>query len=209
MPQFIDIFAMLFVTMGPFKVVLVYAQLTRDLAPSTRRKIAVRAVLIATVVGLLFIAAGKFLLDLFHFSPAALSIAGGIILFVFAVNMVLSSDEDHGHDEVPENPLSLAAYPLALPLMATPIGIVAITTLSVVYDKNDIALVVTAVSLLVVMLINLLVLLGEERIVRYIPPAVIGVAERILGILLAALAVQTVFNGLVVILDTLQKGAAH
>ena len=73
MPQFIDIFAMLFVTMGPFKVVLVYAQLTRALEPDIRRKIAIRAVLIAAIIGLLFIVAGKFMLDLFHFSPAALS----------------------------------------------------------------------------------------------------------------------------------------
>jgi multiple antibiotic resistance protein len=203
--KFIDIFTMLFVTMGPFKVVLIYAQVARNLEPKMRRKLAVRAVLIAFVVGTFFILSGKFLLDLFHFSPAALSIAGGIILFVFAINMVLSKGEDESVDEVPENPMSMAAFPLAMPLMATPIGIVAVATLSVTYDKDNGALLLTVIALALVMLINLLVLLGESRFVRVINPQVIGVAERVLGILLAALAVQTIFNGMVEIIATLQK----
>ena len=205
--KLIDIFAMLFVTMGPFKVVLVYAQLTRELDPATRRKIALRAVIIAFIVGMIFILAGKFLLDLFHFSPAALSIAGGIILFVFAINMVLAKGEDHSHDEDPENPMSLAAFPLALPLMATPIGIVAVTTLSVTYSSDNLALLLTILSLAIVMLVNLVILMGESRILRHINPQAIGIAERILGILLAALAVQTVFSGIVEIMAVLQKSA--
>jgi multiple antibiotic resistance protein len=203
--KFIDIFTMLFVTMGPFKVVLAYAELARDLDASVQRKLALRAVTIAFIVGLVFILAGKFLLDLFHFSPAALSIAGGIILFIFAVNMVLAKGSDESHGEVPDNPMSLAAFPLAMPLMATPIGIVAVTTLSVSYSEDDVALGITILSLAVVMLINLLILLGESRLVRFINPEAISVAERVLGILLAALAVQTIFGGALEMLDALQQ----
>ena len=189
----LDFFMTLLITMGPIKVFLVYAQLTRNLEPVIRRRIAIKAVIVAGIVGLLFILAGKFLLDLFHFSTGALTIAGGAILFVFALNMVLSSG---GHDsEEVEDPTSIAVFPLALPLIAQPIGIVALTVASARFNDDWATLAVIAVLLLVVMVINIVVLLSESTIVKYINPQTIDVAERILGILLCALAVQTLLNG--------------
>ncbi len=190
----LDFFVTLLITMGPIKVFLVYAQLTRDLEPPVRRKIAIKAVIVAGIVGLLFIVAGKFLLDLFHFSTGALTIAGGAILFVFALSMVLSSGG--GHDiEAVEDPTGIAVFPLALPLIAQPIGIVALTVASARFNDDWGTLALIAVMLLIVMVINLVVLLSESTIVKFINPQAIDVAERILGILLCALAVQTMLNG--------------
>jgi multiple antibiotic resistance protein len=192
----LDVFFAILITMGPLKVVLVYGETTRALSAELRRRIAIKAVGVATIVGLIFIVLGKFLLDLFHFSIASLTIAGGIILFIFAVGMVLSSggNNDHGADK--KDPSKIAVFPLAMPLMATPIGIVYLTVLSVTFDEADVTLIVIAVMMLLVMLINLGVLLGESKILKYIDPDAFGVAERILGILLAALAVQTILHGL-------------
>ena len=192
----IDIFFAILITMGPLKVVLVYGETTRDLPPELRRKIAVKAVGVAAVVGLLFVVAGKFLLDLFHFSIASLTIAGGAILFIFAVNMVLSTGGNNNHRAEDKDPTKIAIFPLAMPLMATPIGIVYLTILSVTFDASGESLILIALMLLVVMLINLGVLLGESKILKYIDPDAFGIAERILGILLAALAVETIINGL-------------
>ena len=190
----LDFFVTLLITMGPIKVFLVYAQLTRDLEPAVRRKIAIKAVVVAGIVGLVFIVAGKFLLDLFHFSTGALTIAGGAVLFVFALNMVLSSGgHEQSHDV--EDLTGIAVFPLALPLIAQPIGIVALTVASARFSNDWGTLAVNAVMLLIVMVINLVVLLGESRIVKWINPQAIDVAERILGILLCALAVQTMLNG--------------
>ena len=192
----LDIFMAILITMGPLKVVLVYGETTRTLSPKLRRSIAIKAVGVAAIVGLLFIVLGKFLLDLFHFSIAALTIAGGTILFVFAINMVLSGggNDDLGAED--KDPTKIAIFPLAMPLMATPIGIVYLTVLSVTFDEAEGRLIIIALLLLFVMLINLGVLLGESKILKYIDPDAFGVAERILGILLAALAVQTIINGL-------------
>ncbi len=193
----LDIFFGILITMGPLKVVLVYGETTRELSPELRRSIAIKAVGVATIVGLLFIALGKFLLDLFHFSIAALTIAGGAILFIFAINMVLSTGgggDDHGGED--KDPTKIAVFPLAMPLMATPIGIVYLTVLSVTFNEADVTLIIIGLLFLLVMLINLGILLGESKILKYIDPDAFGVAERILGILLAALAVQTIINGL-------------
>jgi len=190
----LDFFVTLLITMGPIKVFLVYAERTRNLEPDVRRKIAIKAVIVAGVVGFFFILAGKFLLDLFHFSTGALTIAGGAILFVFALNMVLSTGGGHESVEA-EDPTSIAVFPLALPLIAQPIGIVALTVASARFHDNWGTLGVIAVLLLIVMGINIVVLLSESKIVRFIDPQAIDVSERILGILLCALAVQTMLNG--------------
>jgi len=190
----LDIFVTLLITMGPIKVFLVYAERTRNLEPAVRRKIAIKAVTVAGMVGIFFILAGKFLLDLFHFSAGALNIARGAILFVFALNMVLSTGGDHESENV-EDPTAIAVFPLALPLIAQPIGIVALTVVSARFHDDWGALGVIAILLLIVMGINIVVLLSESRIVKFINPQFIDVAERILGILLCALAVQTMLNG--------------
>ena len=87
----LNTFLLLFVTMGPIKVLIVFAEMTSEIDSGTRRKIALKAVGIATVVGGIFIVFGQFLMELFKFSLESLSIAGGIILFIFAINMVLDS----------------------------------------------------------------------------------------------------------------------
>ena len=191
----LDFFATLFVTMGPMKVLLVFAALAKPLSQSDRRRVATRAVLIALAVGLLFIVGGKFLMDLFHFSIPALRIAGGIILFVFALGMVLGSG-DHGHGSETDDPTSIATYPLALPVMASPMGIVALTLASSRFNEDNATLTLIGVLLLIVMVINWLVLVGSSKILNYVRPELIGVAERVLGILLAALAAQVILTGM-------------
>jgi multiple antibiotic resistance protein len=207
----LDVFFAILVTMGPLKVMLVYAQKTRDLSPKLRRRIAVKAVVVAALVGLLFIILGKFLLDLFHFSIGALQIAGGLILFVFAIGMVLAAggESEHEAEGQDRDPTGIAVFPLAMPLMATPIGIVVLTMLSARFNDDIPTLIAIAVALVVVMVINLVVLLLEGPILRYIDPQAIGVAERILGILIAALAVQTILNGLQELGLIVLKSAGH
>ena len=203
-----DAFMAILVTMGPLKVMLVYAQLTRDLNKGTRRRIAIKAVSIALVVGLVFIVLGKVLLDLFHFSIGALMIAGGAILFIVGIGMVLAKGEEE-QTVADRHPTNIATYPLAMPMMATPVGIVVLTILSAQYSDDTTVLISLAVMLTIVMIINLLVLLFESSILKFISPDIINVAERILGLLLTALAVQTMLNGLVELGLITLKTAGH
>lgn len=208
----LDAFMAILVTMGPLKVMLVYAQLTRELDKPTRQRIAIKAVIIALVVGLVFIVLGKVLLDLFHFSIGALMIAGGAILFIVGIGMVLAKGEEEQEKatDIDRDPTQIATYPLAMPMMATPVGIVVLTTLSARFSNETAVLFSLAVMLIIVMIINLIVLLFESSILKFISPDIINVAERVLGLLLAALAVQTMLNGFVELgLITLKASGGH
>ena len=205
----LDAFMAILITMGPLKVMLVYAQLTRNLDKTMRRRIALKTVIIALIIGLVFIALGKMILDLFHFSIGAMMIAAGSILFIVGIGMVLAKGEED-HDETDRDPTQIATYPLALPMMATPVGIVVLTMLSARYNDDTAVLISLAVMLIIVMIINLIVLLSESSILKYVSPDIINVADRVLGILLTALAVQTILNGLVELgLITLKATSGH
>ena len=136
-------------------------------------------------------------MDLFKFSIGALSIAGGLILLIYAISLVLSENEHQEKVYSDREAMGLAVYPFAMPLMASPMGIVVLTVYSATIDVIDERMLWLAIVFLAVMIINLAALLTEEKLLNFISPELLQVAERVLGILLAALAVQTIFNGLV------------
>ena len=197
MTELLDVFFILLATIGPFKVSIIFAQKTADLQPALRRRIAIKTVLVATVVALLFVFAGRVLMDFFHFSVPALTIAGGLILLVFAVRMVLTEGHELPTEMYTEkSAMEMAVYPLAVPLMASPLGIVVLTLLSTKAFLTGASLVGIVILVLAVMLINLAMLLLESHLLKYLDPGWFLVAERVLGILLAALAVQALLTGL-------------
>ena len=193
----INTFLLLFVTMGPIKALIVFAEMTTEVDSSIRRKIAIKAVSIAAVVGLIFIIFGQFLMKLFHFSLESLSIAGGLILLIFAINMVLSDSSGHGNGKPSQSEISrMASYPLAMPLMATPMGIVYLTVASATAKEIDERIIGTLIILFVIMFINLGALLLVDKISKYISLQALQVSERVLGILMAALAIETIIKAL-------------
>jgi len=192
---FIEVFIILFIGMGPVKVLLVYLELTHGLEPSVRAQMARRVVTVAGSVALGLFAFGAFLQQLLHFSIGALTIAGGLILLLLGLKMVMGSASGGGGEPVKKDPMSLATSPLAIPLMLNPIGIVALITSS----STDLAIegiVAIVVMILIILVIDYLVLSSADRLARFFSPATVEVLEKVLGILLAALAVELMLSGL-------------
>jgi multiple antibiotic resistance protein len=173
----------------------VFATLTARADAGFRRQVAIRTVTVATIVTLVFVIAGNFFLQIFHISLPALKIAGGIILLLVALDMVMGGS----HEDESEKPKALspdiAVFPLAMPMMATPQGLVAITVIVAARQSVGDVLVVVVV-LLAVMALNLLCLLSADRIIKAIGPAALLVIGKIAGLLLTALAVQLMILGL-------------
>lgn len=208
----LDILVILFITIGPTKAAAMYLGMTGGTDPAFKRQVAIRTVTVAAIVCVIFVLLGKAILGMFHISLPALMIAGGLILFVFALQLVLG--EDHAAPEGGPRPapsIDIASYPLAVPLMASPQGLVAITTIAASRPGLGNALVLLAL-VLGVMAVNLIVLLSADKIFSRISPAILKVTMRILGLLLCGLAVQLVIFGLMqlgVLPQTGGQGAAH
>lgn len=191
---FADIFVILVITIGPLKATIVYAKLTANTERDFRRTVAIKTVTVATIVCLLFVFIGQNLLGLFHVSLPALKIAGGIILLLFALDMVMGEEKKVAASDALPSP-DIAIYPLAMPLMATPQGLVAIVTIAAA--KNTLAdLLLIALMVLIIMALNLAILLSADRLLKAIGGGVMVVVGKIVGLLLAALAIQLMISSL-------------
>lgn len=203
----VDIIVILLITVGPLKALIVYATITGGADAALRRKIAFKTVMVAAIVALLFVVAGEFILKILHISLPALKIAGGIILMLFAIGMVMGSG--HGNETGAPRAVTLdvAIYPLAMPMMATPQGLVAITALTAATTTH---MQVVAIGLIVagIMLFNLVCLLAADRIIKALGPSTLKIIEKIAGLLLTALAVQLMILG-AVDLGLIDKVLAH
>jgi MarC family membrane protein len=191
----IEIFIALFIGMGPIKVLLVYIAMTEGMSQEVKHQVAKRTVLVAGAVALGLFLLGAILQAVLHFSIGSLTIFGGLILLILALTMVIGGQKTapQGQDQL--DPLSMAVSPLAIPLMLNPVGIVILVIASV--EVQDLWLgIAMIVMILVIMGIDLLVLYGSERIAKHLSHATVELLERVLGILLGALAVELIVTGL-------------
>jgi multiple antibiotic resistance protein len=190
-----ELFMALFIGMGPIKVLLVYISMTEGLSREVRRQVAKRVVLVAGAVGLGLFLLGAVLQAMLHFSIGSLTIFGGLILLILAISMVMGSQQSSKDGAEMKDPMSMAISPLAIPLTLNPVGIVILMVASVEVQDLGLAAVLIAI-ILVVMAIDLAVLYGSDRIAKYLSHATVELLERVLGILLGALAVQLIVTGL-------------
>jgi multiple antibiotic resistance protein len=193
----IDIFLVVFIGMGPIKVLLVYLGATKDASKELQRKVAQKTVITATIVAILLLIAGALFMQILHFSTGALNIAGGLILLILALNMVLAPAKKEDHQEAPDEAtlMSMAIYPLGMPLLLNPVGIVSLTVFSA-ETQELLQLGIIAAMVLVVAIIDYGAFLFSHRLDKHLTHERIMLLEKLLGVLLAALAVQMVLNGL-------------
>jgi len=189
---FVDFFVILLITIGPLKAAIIYAKLTGKAHSTFKRQVAFKTVTVATIVCLVLVVAGHWLLGLFHVSLPALKIAGGLILLLFALDMVMGGGKKAEEGDAPPS-ADIAIYPLAMPLMATPQGLVAITTIVAVKGSigEPIAM---AVMVLVIMGINLAILLSADMLLKSGGGGVMVAVGKVVGLLLAALAIQLMIS---------------
>lgn len=192
----ITAFVTFFVIMDPPGLAPVFAALTQGMDSHRRRVIAARACLTAAGVLLAFAALGEQLLGFIGISMDAFRIAGGILLFLTALDMLFERRnkrrKDRGDEDDHDDP---SVFPMAIPLIAGPGTIATVILLTGQQPGWDgVALVVGV--MLGVLVLNFLCLLAAGTIDRMLGKTGITVLTRILGMLLAALAVQFVLDGL-------------
>jgi small neutral amino acid transporter SnatA (MarC family) len=138
---------------------------------------------------------GELLRVLLHFTIASLSIAGGVILLLQAVWMVLAPPNRGDHDLSKKDPMQLARYPLRVPNLLNPVGIVGLVTISA-EAQSLVAFAVAIAVLLVVLLIDIVVFRWANQVSAKLDESRMLVTEKVFGFLIAAIAVQLVLDGL-------------
>ncbi len=195
----LEAFVTLFVTVDPLGLAPLFIGLTAGMSATDRRRIAVRATSIAGVILLFFAFAGGKLLSLMGISLAAFRIAGGLLLFSTAFQMVFSQKEPRDKSDADravgvDHVRDIAAFPLAIPLLAGP-GAISATILAATKAPTWTHLGAFLGVVAVVLAISLMVFLLADPIDRRIGETGRVVIGRLLGLLLAALAVQFVADG--------------
>lgn len=189
----------LLVVVDPLGLAPIFAALTRGNSPKRKREMALRGTILGAVILLVFGLAGDLLLDALGIELAAFRIAGGALLFLLALDMIFARPSGMRSRSVREQEegsyeQDISVFPLAIPLIAGP-G--AITTV-LLYTGGRGLLEVGAVLgvLVVVLLLTLVSLLLAPRIMSLFGETGSNVLSRVLGVLLAALAVQFILDGL-------------
>ena len=207
---FLDFLIIMLVVVDPVGLTPIFAALTQGESAPARRKMAVRGTLIAAVILVVFVLAGDHLLRLLGIGMPAFQIAGGVLLFLLAVDMVfarhsgLRSTTEREQKEA-ETRKDISVFPLAIPLIAGPGALT--TVLLMVGEQGDDPVVLAAVLgvVLVVLTITLVALLLSERIMAFLGETGANVVSRVLGVILAALAVQFVLDGWVTSLPSFDE----
>jgi len=194
--QVFDMFMLLLIGMGPKIALVPFMDLTRDLEGEQQRKVAQQMVRTGVGTALLLVFLGWFLMRLLHFTPGAANVAGGIVLLLLALHMLVSpGKEDHQEKSRGRDLMQLALYPLAVPYLLNPAGIAALVIAS--SEINSVVYLLILVGLvLLVGALDWLVFRNMDKLAKHLDPSRLAVTEAIFGVLLAALAVQLMVDGL-------------
>ena len=195
-PSFlITAFVTLFVVMDPIGLTPIFIALTTGTDAAHRRAVAIRACVIAAGILMLFAFLGEAVLGFIGISMAAFRIAGGILLFLTALDMLFERRTKRREDQADEPFPDPSVFPIAIPLLAGPGAIASIILLT---GQAGDAVTVAGVlgMMLAVLVIALVLFLMAGMIERALGRTGITVVTRLLGMLLAALSVQFVLDGL-------------
>jgi multiple antibiotic resistance protein len=196
---FVSSFITFFVVIDPPGCAPIFAGLTSGTSAAHRRVMATRAVFVAAIILFGFALFGEALLHALGISLNAFRIAGGIMLFLIALEMVFEKRterrEDRAEKVKAEDAADISIFPMAMPMLAGPGSIASIMLLMSQSDGIEAKATILA-AMLAILLLSLAALLAAGPIMRVVGAKIEAVVSRLLGVLLGALAVQFVIDGI-------------
>lgn len=200
---FLPTLVTLLVLVDPIAIVPIFIALTPGATPEQRRRIALRAVITATGILLVFALAGGQILQLFGISLPAFRVSGGLMLLLIAIEMLFDKRSRRrantamsAHESEHPQESDPSIFPLALPLLAGPGSIATMILLMNRSGEDWAARGVVLAALAVAMTLTGVFLLLSSSLARHISPTAVNLLTRILGVILGALAVQFMLDGL-------------
>lgn len=188
-------FLILWATIDPISTLLIFAALTKNLDPTQRKRIALKAILYSGTLLIASIVIGQIILTALGIRMVSFQVAGGIILFMFAVQLIFGKlgqeSSSAGGDEG-----DIAVFPLAIPSIATPGAIMAVILLTDNHIYPIATQVGTAIITVFVLFITYLMMRGSDHILKILGRQGSEILIRVMGLILAALSVQLIFDAI-------------
>ena len=196
--SFLTAFVIYFVVIDPVGSAPIFLSVTSHLTKIQKYKVAMEATIIASLIMIFFGMCGTWILHYLQISISAFKIAGGIILLLVALDMLSSKRHDRKRQQLSEDDGNdgVAVYPLAIPLLAGPAAITSVMMISGRSNINLEEMLPGYFALILVMFITALIFMLTGFFQEYINYKITSVFARITAIILAALSIQYLINGL-------------
>jgi len=196
MIDFVATFIFFFAVIDPIGTVPVFVAVTRQHDDRARRKIALVATLVSAAILMFFIVAGEIILTAMAIPLSAFQIAGGIVLFLFALTMIFGESKPEQEMKLASSSNETAIYPLAVPSIAGPGAMLAAVLMTENARYNLWEQAQTAATMLAVLLGVYVLMLGSTWITRLIGNSGASVVSRVMGLILASVATSNTLTGL-------------
>lgn len=188
---------LLLIGMGPKIALVPFLEKTKHFDAETQRAVGRRMVVTAVVTALVLFAFGALLMRLLHITGGAVAVAGGIILALLAIEMVMGHGEKAVEEQlvVKDDPAKIAVYPLAVPYLLNPVGI----TILIIASDEVVSLASVGLVLGLVFLVGAFdywIFANIDKLSKRLNPTGLVISEVVFGILLTAVAVQLTVTGL-------------
>lgn len=189
-------FIVLWAVIDPIGSIPVYLTKTIGLSVEDRHKIALKAILISAGILMFFLIFGQVLLDAMQIPLTAFQIAGGLVLLLFALTMIFGEGKPEKELKIHSNLSELAVYPLAVPSIASPGAMMAVVLLTDNHRFNLFEQGMTGLIMLSILVITYFLFLVANQIQRVIGNTGAAVISRVMGLILAAVAVNNILVGI-------------
>ena len=186
----------LIAVIDPLGSVPVYLEATKDFDLKYKKKIAMRASVVAFFILLFFILVGQVILEGMNVSLDAFQISGGVILFLFALTMIFGEGKPESEKHSIKDYKHVTIFPVAIPSIASPGAIMAVVLMTDNHLYEFKEQLITVFLVLFVVALTMLLLLAANAVQKRVGEYGITVVSKIMGLILAAYAVQSILSGL-------------
>ena len=201
LPIFLNSFVLFFITIDTIGNLPFFISLTEGAKIKKKNQIAIKSVIYAFFILILFAYLGRYLLDALGVTLDSLKIAGGIILMFIAIDILFEKRKKRREKKV-EAALDektydeIIVFPIAIPFIAGPSTLATIILLMGNYNASINLQVVVILALIAALIVSLLLMIGTNFTTKYIPPQILHATSRVFAFILAALATQFIIDGI-------------
>ena len=198
---FLNSFVLFFITIDTIGNLPFFISLTEGAKIKKKNQIAIKSIIYAFFILILFAYLGRYLLDALGVTLDSLKIAGGIILMFIAIDILFEKRKKRREKKVEaaldeKNFDEIIVFPMAIPFIAGPSTLASIILLIGNYDSSIESQAVILIAFIVALIVSLLLMIGTNFSTKYIPPQILHATSRVFAFILAALATQFVIDGI-------------